>query len=243
LSLTTFVPLLDHTSTLFTNQKILLHSCIKEFPMKQTAFVTVTILAGLAVVFVAPQWRLSAEESPRFQREGNGLPWDEGVQNLIGSVREPMHNHKPPRNEGGPIMDHLMRRFDEVIVRLDRIERRVGSGHNPNGYRPPHGPEHFGNEERIKEEDRRHDFDRHMRDEMHDQMRQSAEMAEQSHRAHEELREQIQERMHQARGMLGQARERFMELNERVEELEEEMRELQERIEALHPPVAEKASQ
>jgi uncharacterized protein YceH (UPF0502 family) len=34
-----------------------------------------------------------------------------------------------------------------------------------------------------------------------------------------------------------------MELNERVEELEEEMRELQERIEALHPPVAEKASQ
>ena len=140
-------------------------------------------------------------------------------------------------------MDHLMRRFDEVIARLDRIERRVGSGHNPNGYRPPHGPEHFGNEERIKEEDRRHDFDRHMRDEMHDQMRQSAEMAEQSHRAHEELREQIEERMHQARGMMGQARERFMELNERVEELEEEMRELQERIEALHPPVAEKASQ
>ena len=217
--------------------------------MKQTAFVTVTILAGLAIVFLAPQWGLSAEESPRpqrkvieesprFQREGNGLPWEVG-RNLIGSVREPMHNHKPPRNEGGPILDHLMRRFDEVIIRLDRIERRVDSGHNPNGYRPPHGPEHFGNEERIKEEDRRHDFDRHMRDEMHDQMIQSAEMAEQFHRTHEEMREQLEERMHQVRGMMGQARERFMELNERVEELEEEMRELQERIEALHPPVPE----
>ena len=205
--------------------------------MKQTAFVTVTILAGLAVVFVAPQWRLSAEEPPRLQQQGERAP------DRPDRGREPMHDHKQFSNEGGPIMDRLMRRFDEVITRLDRIEHRVGGGHNPNGYRPPHGPEHFGNEERIKEEDRRHDFDRHMRDEMHDQMRQSAEMAEQSHRAHEELREQIQERMHQARGMLGQARERFMELNERVEELEEEMRELQERIEALHPPVAEKASQ
>ena len=210
--------------------------------MKQTAFVAVTILAGLAIVFIAPQWGVSAEESPRLQRQGNRPPEGRGP-GFADREREPMHNHKPPRNDGGPIMDHLMRRFDEVITRLDRIERRVGSGHNPNGYRPPHGPEHFGNEERIKEEDRRHNFDRHMRDEMHDQMRQSAEMAEQSHRAHEELREQIEERMHQARGMMGQARERFMELNERVEELEEEMREIQERIEALHPPVAEKASQ
>ncbi len=210
--------------------------------MKQTAFVLVTILAGLAVVFLAPQLRLSAEEPPRLQQQGNG-PRKERGPDRPDRGREPMHNHKPPRNEGGPIMDHLMRRFDEVITRLDRIERRVGSGHNPSGYRTPHGAKHFGNEERIKEEDRRHDFDRHMRDEMHDQMRQSAEMAEQSHRVHEELREQIEERMHQARGMMGQARERFMELNERVEELEEEMRELQERIEALHPPVAEKASQ
>ena len=210
--------------------------------MKQTAFVTVTILAGLAIVFLAPQWGVSAEESPQLQRQGNRPPEGRGP-GFADREREPMHNHKPPRNEGGPIMDHLMRHFDEVITRLDRIERRVGSGHNPNGYRPPHGPEHFGNEERIKEEDRRHDYDRHMRDEMHDQMRQSAEMVEQSHRAHEELREQIEERMHQARGMMGQARERFMELNERVEELEEEMREIQERIGALHPPVAEKASQ
>ncbi|MDO7681225.1 MAG: hypothetical protein MUQ52_01950, partial [Pirellulales bacterium] len=210
--------------------------------MKQTAFVTVTILAGLAVVFLAPQWRLSAEESPRFQRQGNGLPW-EGEPDLIDSVREPMHNHKPPRNEGGPVMDHLMRRFDEVIARLDRIERRVGAGHNPNGHQPPHGPDHFGNEKRMKDEGRRHDFERHIQDTINDRRRQSEEMAEHVHRTHEEMREQLEERMHQARGMMGQARERFMELNERVEELEEEMRELQERIEALHPPVAEKASQ
>ena len=136
-------------------------------------------------------------------------------------------------------MDQLMRRFDEVIARLDRIEHRVGAGHDPNGNWPPHGPTHVSNEERKKEEGRRHDFERQVRDAINDRLQQSEEMAEQVHRTHEEMREQLEERMHQARGMMGQARERFMELNDRVEELEEEMRELQERIEALHPPVAE----
>ena len=119
--------------------------------MKQTAFVPVTILAGLAVVFLAPQWRLSAEEPPRLQQQGN-RPRKERAPDRPDRGREPMHDHKQFSNEGGPIMDHLMRRFDEVITRLDRIEHRVGGGHNPNGYRPPHGPEHFGNEERMKEE-------------------------------------------------------------------------------------------
>ena len=206
--------------------------------MKQTAFVTVTILAGLAIVFLAPQWGLSAEESPRLQRQGNRPPDGRGPERA-GREREPMHNHKPPRNEGVPMMDHLMRRFDEVIARLDRIERRVGAGHNPNGHQPPHRPDHFESERRMKDEGRRHDFERQVREAINDRMQQSEEMAEHVHRTHEEMREQIEERMHQARGMMGQARERFMELNERVEELEEEMRELQERIEALHPPVPE----
>ncbi len=115
--------------------------------MKQTAFVAVTILAGLAIVFIAPQWGVSAEESPRLQRQGNRPPEGRGPGSA-DREREPMHNHKPPSHEGGrgpveggPIMDHLMRRFDEVIARLDRIERRVGAGHNPNGHQPPHGPD------------------------------------------------------------------------------------------------------
>ena len=217
--------------------------------MKQTAFVAITILAGLAIVFLAPQWRLSAEEPPRLQRQGNGPPKERGPNRpehgpehrpeRADRGREPMHDHKHFNNEDSPLADHLMRRFDEVIARLDRIERRVGAGHNPNIHQPPHGPDHFGNEERMKEEGRRHDFERHMREAINDRMQQSEEMAEHVHRTHEEMREQLEERMHQARGMMGQARERFMELNERVEELEEEMRELQERIEALHPPVPE----
>lgn len=213
--------------------------------MKQTAFVAVTTLAGLAIVFIAPQWGVSAEESPRLQRQGNRPPEGRGPGSA-DREREPMHNHKPPSHEGGrgpveggPIMDHLMRRFDEVIARLDRIERRVGAGHNPNGHQPPHRPDHFESERRMKDEGRRHDFERQVREAINDRMQQSEEMAEHVHRAHEEMREQLEERMHQARGMMGQARERFMELNERVEELEEEMRNLQERIEALHPPVPE----
>ena len=163
--------------------------------MKQTAFVAVTILAGLAIVFIAPQWGVSAEESPRLQRRGNRPPEGRGPGSA-DREREPMHNHKPPSHEGGrgpveggPIMDHLMRRFDEVIARLDRIERRVGAGHNPNGHQPPHGSDHFGNEKRMKDEGRRHDFERHIRDTINDRMRQSEEMAEHVHRTHEEMRE------------------------------------------------------
>ena len=206
--------------------------------MKQTAFVPVTILIGLAIVFLAPQGVLSADESPRLQRQGGRPPEGRGPE-LAGHEREPMHDYKHSSNDGGPVMNHLMRRFDEVIARLDRIEHRVVAGHDPNGNWPPHGPTHVRNEERKKEEGQRHDFERQVRDAINDRLRQSEEMAEQVHRTHEEMREQLEERMHQARGMMGQARERFMELNDRVEELEEEMRELQERIEALHPPVAE----
>ena len=206
--------------------------------MKQTAFCPVTMLAGLALAFLAPQTVLSADESPRLQQPGNG-PRKERGPDRPDRGREPMHDHKQFSNDGGPAMDHLMRRFDEVIARLDRIEHRVGAGHDPNGHRPLHGPDHGRNEERKKEEGRRHDFERQIRDAINGRMRQSEEMADQVHQTHDEMREQLEERMHQARGMMGQARERFMELNERVEELEEEMRELQERIEALHPPVAE----
>ena len=128
-----------------------------------------------------------------------------------------------------------MRRFDEVIARLDRIERRVGAGHNPNGHQPPHRPDHFESERRMKDEGRRHDFERQVREAINDRMQQSEEMAEHVHRTHEEM-ETLEERMHQARGMMGQAREQFMELNERVEELEEEM-ESSRTDRALHPPV------
>ena len=93
--------------------------------------------------------------------------------------------------------------------------------------RPPHGPDHFGNEKRMKDEGRRHDFERHIRDDhAMTECDSLKKWQSTSHRTHEEMREQLEERMHQARGMMGQARERFMELNERVEELEEEMREI-----------------
>ena len=207
--------------------------------MKQTAFVSATILVGLAIVFIAPQWWVSAEESPRLQRQGNRPPEGRGPGSA-DREREPMHNHKPPSHEGGrgpveggPIMDHLMRRFDEVIARLDRIERRVGAGHNPNGHQPPHGSGHFGDEQRMKDEGRRHDFERHIRDTINERMQQSEEMAVHVHRAHEEMREQLEERMHQARGMMGQAREQFIELHEQVEELNDRMEELNERIEEI----------
>ena len=134
------------------------------------------------------------------------------------------------------MIDRLMSCFDEVIAKLDRIEHRVGGDRHRNGYHPPHGSEHIGNEQRIRVEERRHHFGRpdhdyYTRDD--EQMRHKSDMAEQARRMHEEMRERLEDQMQHTREMMEQARERFIELNERVEELEEGKRELEERIEEL----------
>ena len=203
--------------------------------MKQTVFFTVTIVAGLAVVFLLPQWRLGAQEPPRFDENGTGLREGHGPDRP-GRDRRQIDNHEPRSSEGGPMIDRLMRRFDEVIARLDRIEHRVGGDRNRNGYRPPHGLEHVGNEQRMRAEEQRHhsgrpDHDYHTRGD--ERMRHASEMAEQAQRMHEEMRERIEDQMQHTQEMMEQARERFIELNERVEELEEGKRELEERIEEL----------
>ena len=209
--------------------------------MKQTVFFTVTIVAGLAVVFLLPQWRLGAQEPPRFDENGTGLREGHGPDRP-GRDRKRIDDHVPRSSEGGPMSDRLMRRFDEVIARLDRIEHRVGGDRNPDSHRPPHDREHVGNEQRRRGEERRHyfgrpDYDHHTRDD--DQVRHPSEMTEQAHLIHEEMRNRLEDHMQHAREMMEQARERFMELNERIEELEEEMRKVKERLEALHSPAVE----
>ena len=203
--------------------------------MKQTIVFTVTILAGLSFVFLVPQWRLGAQEPPRFG-ENKNRPREEHGSDRPSRDRRQIDDHLPRSSEGGPMNDRLMRRFDEVIARLDRIEHHVGGDRNRNGYRPPHGSEHVGNEQRMRVEERRHHFGRpdhdyHTLDD--EQMRHKSEMAEQAHRMHEEMRERLEDQMQHTREMMEQARERFIELNERVEELEEGKRELEERIEEL----------
>jgi chromosome segregation ATPase len=209
--------------------------------MKQTAFFTITILAGLSVVFLVPQWRLAAQEPPRFGENGNG-PREARGPDRPSRDRKRIDDHETRSSEGGPMLDRLVSRFDEVISRLDRIEHRVGGDRNPDSRRPPHGREHVGNEQRRRGEERRHHFgrsdhDHHTRED--DQVRHPSEMAEQAHLIHEEMRNRLEDHMQHAREMMEQARERFMELNERIEELEEEMREVEERLEALHPPAVE----
>jgi len=203
--------------------------------MKQTVVFTVTILAGLTVVFLVPQWRLGAQEPTGFG-ENKNRPRENHESDRPNRDRRRIIDHVPRSSEGGPMSDRLMRRFDEVIARLDRIEHRVGGDRNRNGYRPPHGSEHVGNEQRKRVDERHHHFGRpdhdyHTRDD--EQMRHAAEMAEQAHRMHEEMRERLEDQMQHTREIMEQARERFIELNERVEELEEGKRELEDRIEEL----------
>ena len=209
--------------------------------MKQTAFFTIIILASLAVVFLVPHWRLGAQEPPRLGKHGNG-PREPRGPDHPSRDRKRIDDHETRSSEGGPILDHLVRRFDEVISRLDRIEHRVSGDRNPDSHRPPHDREHVGNEQRRRGEERRHhfghpDYDHYTRDD--DQVRHPSEMAEQVHLIHEEMRNRLEDHMQHAREMLEQDREQFMELNERIEELEEEMRKVKERLEALHSPAVE----
>ena len=57
----------------------------------------------------------------------------------------------------------------------------------------------------------RPDHDYHTRDD--EQMRHAAEMAEQAHRMHEEMRERLEDQMQHTREIMEQARERFIELS------------------------------
>ena len=187
--------------------------------MKRTILLTTTVLAGLGLVALLPQWRLQADEP--FSRQRPERPGEfRGERGPGGPGRPGM-----PQGDRSDMRDQVLRRFDEIIQRLERIERRLGGGpssaHGPDrqrpegefrgaGPRPPrpewmNGGDRFGPGADAPE----HRMPQHGRMNRSDRPGDRFGMPE-------EMRERMQ-----------QARQKFGEMQERLEKLAAEVKRLQ----------------
>jgi len=200
--------------------------------MNRAFILTVLVLTGVGLATTLPAWRLNADEPKPF-RQG------ERPEGFRGRGRPGMGSP-----EGSAMRDQVLQRFDEMLDRLTRIERRLESrrpeeagrpgprsaegGEPGRGPRPPR-PEWMGNGG--------------------EGFRPRAEMPRGPRRPGgrfggmpgaldrselpEEVRERIEERMQQGRQRMEEvrermaaAREKFLEMQERIERLEAEVERL-----------------
>ena len=95
--------------------------------MKRTNLLTSTMLVGLGLVALLSQSRLQAEEpSPRQRRER--------PEEFRGPGRPGMS--PGDRREMREMRDQVLRRFDDIIQRLERIERRLSGAPGAHAPRP-----------------------------------------------------------------------------------------------------------
>lgn len=210
--------------------------------MKRTILLTTTVLAGLGLVALLPQWRLQADEPFSRQRperpgefRGQGGPGGPGRSGMSPGDRSEMR-------------DQVLRRFDDITQRLERIERRLGGGpggsaggpdrQRPEGEfrgpgpRPPrpewmNGGDRFGPGADAPE----HRMPQHGQMNRSDRPGDRFGMPEEMRERMQQARQQVEERMQQARQQMEermqQARQKFGEMQERIEKLEAEVKRLQ----------------
>lgn len=209
--------------------------------MKRTILLTTTVLAGLGLVALLPQWRLQADEP--FSRQRPERPGEfRGERGPGGPGRPGM-----PQGDRSDMRDQVLRRFDDIIQRLERIERRLGGGsgpaHGPDrqrpegqfggpGPRPPrpewmHGGDRFGPGADAPE----HRMPQYGRMNRSDRPGERFGMPEEMRERMQQARQQVEDRMQQARQQMEermqQARQKFGEMQERIEKLEAEVKRLQ----------------
>lgn len=187
--------------------------------MKRNVLLAAAIVTGVGLAVVLPQWRLIADE-PSFGRQ------EEGRRDVRGRGR-------PGMEPGGPgaMRDQVLRRFDEIIDRLTRIEQRMGLGERGPGPRPPRpprpewmgdredrfGPGEDGPRQRRPDEGQMGRVDRPL-----DRLQLPQEMRRQM----EERMQQGKRMREQARERMEEARQKFAEMQERIEALEAEVKQL-----------------
>ena len=187
--------------------------------MKRILVLTAVALTGVGVLVLLPQWQLKADEPP-IRQQGDR---PEG----------PRGRERPGIDNPSMMRDQVLRRFDEILDRLSRIERRLdggppsqhgdagrgprpprpewmgedGEGFRPRPQmRPPRGDgRQMGSKERPLD---RLELPKEMREQMEQRMRQG------------------RERMEQARERMEQARKQFAEMQKRIETLEAEVKRL-----------------
>ncbi len=202
--------------------------------MKRTLVLTAVALIGAGLFVFLPQWRLNADETRPFRQQGDRPEAfrDRGRPGMAAGGQSEMR-------------EQVLRRFDEILDRLTRIERRLGG-------RPPEG---FGNGGRGQAD--RGERGRGPRPPRPDWMgadgegfrpgpgmqppRRGAgqpgsegqaldrlELPEEMRERMERRMEQGRERMEQVRSRMAEAREKFIEMQERIETLEAEVKRLKE---------------
>ncbi len=206
--------------------------------MKRTILLTTAVLAGLGLVALLPQWRLQADEP--FSRQRPERPGEfRGERGPGGPGRPGM-----PQGDRSDMRDQVLRRFDEISQRLERIERRLGgAAHGPDrqrpegefggpGPRPPrpewmNGGDRFGPGADAPE----HRMPQHGQMNRSDRPGDRFGMPEEMRERMQQARQQVEERMQQARQQMEermqQARQKFGEMQERIEKLEAEVKRLQ----------------
>ena len=198
--------------------------------MKRTLVLTAVALTGVGLVLLLPQWRLKAEESRP--------PRQQGARAEAFRGRE-----RPGIGDPSMMRDQVLRRFDEILDRLSRIERRLEggppsrhgdagrrpSGHSEHGHGPrPPRPEWMGKDgEGFRPGPQ-------MRPPRGDGRQMGSkgrplgrlELPKEMREQMEQRMRQGRERMEQARERMEQARKQFAEMQKRVETLEAEVKRL-----------------
>ena len=196
--------------------------------MKRTILLTTTVLAGLGLVALLPQWRLQADEP--FSRQRPERPGEFRSQG--GPGRSGMS-----QGDRSEMRDQVLRRFDDITQRLERIERRLGGG--PGG--PAGGPDRQRPEGEFRGPGPRPPRPEWMNggdrfcpgaDAPEHRMPQYGQMNRSDRPGDrvgmpEEMRERMQQARHQIEERMQQARQKFGEMQERIEKLEAEVKRLQ----------------
>ena len=185
--------------------------------MKRRFVLTAVVLSAIGLLAMMPAWRLNADE-PRPARQG------ERPDGFRGRGRPGLK-----RADGLAMRDEVLRRFDEMLDRLARIERRLDArppqGGDRPGPRPPQPEWLGGGEEGLRP---RPGMPRGPRREggRFGGPQGAFDLPEEVRERIEERMQQGRERMEEFRDRMAAAREKFLEMQERIERLEAEVERL-----------------
>jgi hypothetical protein len=202
--------------------------------MKRTLILTTVALTGAGLFVFLPQWRLNADETQPFRQQGDRPEAfrDRGRPGMAAGGRSEMR-------------EQLLQRFDEILDRLTRIERRLGGrpleglgnggrgradrGERGRGPRPPR-PDWMGAAGEGFRPGPWMQPPREGESQLGSEGRplDRLELPEELRERMEQRMEQGRERMEQVRSRMAEAREKFIEMQERIETLEAEVQRLKE---------------
>ena len=200
--------------------------------MKRTIVLNAVALTGVGLLVLLPQWRLKADEPRPFRQQGDR------VEAFRGRGRPGMES-----GDRSAMREQVLRRFDEILDRLARIERRLGAGpseRDGDGGRRPADRSEPGRGPRPPRPDWMGEGSEGFRPgpRMRSPRGDGRQMGSEGRpldrlELPKEMREQMEQRMRQGREMMQQARERMEQAREKFAEMQERIETLEAEVERL----------